>query len=286
MRLRGRPLLAPGRAALADSGLQRRDQRRPRRRRARAAACWWAWPSAPNSLDPALASSPRGAARRCWLAYTPPMTYRRAEGAAGHPAGAGPGRRPRRRRSTDSTAFRVPLPRRPDLLRRPAGAAPRDFPRACGASRALNPAARRALAGVEDVAGRRPHARGAHPAEGARPRASPTCWPRCGPRRCRRARRPATCRARRRRASGPTGSRPRTRGRAYVLARRRGFRLAGRARRATSTRSPARWCPTPRRRTSLTLEGELDVTQGEPPRAAPARRSAPSTSRATASSPR
>jgi peptide/nickel transport system substrate-binding protein len=37
---------------------------------------------APDSLDPALASSP-AARRAAWLAYTPPITYRRAEGQAG-----------------------------------------------------------------------------------------------------------------------------------------------------------------------------------------------------------
>jgi len=37
---------------------------------------------APDSLDPALASTP-AARRAAWLAYTPPITYRRAEGQAG-----------------------------------------------------------------------------------------------------------------------------------------------------------------------------------------------------------
>ncbi len=37
---------------------------------------------APNSLDPALASTP-AARRAAWLAYTPPLTYRRAEGESG-----------------------------------------------------------------------------------------------------------------------------------------------------------------------------------------------------------
>ncbi|NLT06332.1 MAG: hypothetical protein GXY03_08475 [Solirubrobacterales bacterium] len=36
----------------------------------------------PGSLDPALVDSPAGL-RAAWLAYTPPLTYRRAEGAAG-----------------------------------------------------------------------------------------------------------------------------------------------------------------------------------------------------------
>ena len=37
---------------------------------------------APDSLDPALASSPE-ALQALWLAYTPPLTYARAEGAKG-----------------------------------------------------------------------------------------------------------------------------------------------------------------------------------------------------------
>jgi peptide/nickel transport system substrate-binding protein len=37
---------------------------------------------APDSLDPALASTP-AARRTAWLAYTPPLTYRRVEGQAG-----------------------------------------------------------------------------------------------------------------------------------------------------------------------------------------------------------
>ena len=36
----------------------------------------------PNSLDPALASTP-AALRAAWLAYTPPLTYRRVEGSSG-----------------------------------------------------------------------------------------------------------------------------------------------------------------------------------------------------------
>jgi peptide/nickel transport system substrate-binding protein len=36
----------------------------------------------PDSLDPAVAGAP-GAREALWLAYTPPLTYARAEGAAG-----------------------------------------------------------------------------------------------------------------------------------------------------------------------------------------------------------
>jgi peptide/nickel transport system substrate-binding protein len=39
-------------------------------------------PVAPDSLDPALASTP-AARRTAWLAYTPPLTYRRVEGQGG-----------------------------------------------------------------------------------------------------------------------------------------------------------------------------------------------------------
>ena len=68
---------------------------------------------------------------------------------------------------------------------------------------------------------------------------------------------------------GRTGWRRRLPGGARTRStRRRGFRLAG-IPPATPTRWPARWCPTRNRRASQTLGGLLDVTQGEPPDAAP-----------------
>lgn len=100
---------------------------------------------APNSLDPALASTP-AARRTAWLAYTPPITYRRAEGQAGTelvpalaeelPEASDDGR-------TYSFAFRPRLRYSNGQVLR-AG----DFERAIARSLRLNPEAARAFDGI------------------------------------------------------------------------------------------------------------------------------------------
>ncbi len=121
----------------------------------------------PDSLDPALAASPE-ALQALWLAYTPPMTYRRAEGAKG--TQIVPGLAQSEAEPLDeSSAFRFTL--RPDLAYsdgRPVRAA--DVERAIRRSRALNPAARRAFSGNRGGRRERARAHSAHPPERARPR--------------------------------------------------------------------------------------------------------------------
>ena len=189
----------------------------------RAAACWWAWPRPPDSLDPALASSPE-ALQALWLAYTPPMTYRRAEGAQG--TQLMPGLAESKPESLEgATAFRFTL--RGDLTYsdgRPVLAA--DVPRAIRRSRALNPAARRALAGIEDIEvdeRRRTVRIELRTPDPEFPDLLTTLWTAPVP--------PGTPTRDLSRTPvagvGPYRLEARTRGRSYVLTRRRDFRLPG-----------------------------------------------------------
>jgi len=214
----------------------------------------------PNSLDPALASSPE-ALQALWLAYTPPMTYRRAEGAQG--SQLMPGLAESKPESLEgATAFRLTL--RDDLTYsdgRPVLAA--DVPRAIRRSRALNPAARRALAGIEgiEVDERRRTVRiQLRTPDPEFPDLLTTLWTAPVP--------PGTPTRDLSRTPvagvGPYRLEGRTRGRSYVLTRRRDFRLpgvpAGNADSVAGTVVASR-----NRRTNQTLAGLLDVTQGEPP---------------------
>ncbi len=103
----------------------------------------------PGSLDPALAASDE-ARQALWLAYTPPMTYRRVGGPQG--TQIVPGLAESDPESlAGATAFRFRL--RKDLAYsdgRPVLAA--DFERAVARSVVLNPRARRQLGGIRGVA--------------------------------------------------------------------------------------------------------------------------------------
>jgi peptide/nickel transport system substrate-binding protein len=216
--------------------------------------------AAPNSLDPARASNAE-ALQALLPVYTPPMTYRRAQGTAGTQvvpalADAAPAA------SVGFTTFRF---RFRDGLRYGDGRALRasDLPRALRRARALNPAARRALAGVQDVETDdrtrvvRILLRAPDPSF---PRVLAALWA---------APVPAGTPTRDLSGAPPPGIGPyrllgRRPGRAYVLARRRDFHLAGvPAGNVDSIGGVV--VPDVARRTSLTLKGELDVSQVEPP---------------------
>ena len=214
----------------------------------------------PDSLDPALAASPE-ALQALWLAYTPPMTYRRAEGAKGTqivPGLAQSEAEP----LNDSSVFRFTL--RPDIAYsdgRPVLAA--DVERAIRRSRAMNPAARRALSGIEgvDVNERERTVRIRLSAPDPEfPHLLATLWTAPVP--------PGTPTRDMSRSPvagiGPYRLEAPPRGRAYVLTRRRRFQLTGFP--AANVDSVAGTVVSNReRRTSQTLSGLLDVTQGEPP---------------------
>jgi peptide/nickel transport system substrate-binding protein len=262
VRLRGRPLLLLATLALlttvgcsGEIGGDRDDARK-------GGSVLVGLAQAPDSLDPALAANPE-ALEALVTAYTPPMTYRRVQGAAGTQvvpglADAAP------TSSSDFTAYRF---RFRDGLTYGNGRAVRasDFPRALHRARALNPAARRALAGVQAV-----HAddrtRGVRirltAPDPSFPRVLANLWaapvPPGTPIRDQSAHPPP--------GVGPYRLRGRERGRAYVLARRRGFHLASVPAGNVDSISGV-VVPDAARRTTLTLRGKLDVSQVEPPEA-------------------
>jgi len=214
----------------------------------------------PDSLDPALARSPV-ALQALWLAYTPPMTYRRAEDAQGTQLAPGlaesaPEADDQNREFTFTLRKNLSYSDGRPVL---AG----DVDRAIRRSRALNPDARRALAGIEDVAAdeRKREVRITLSVPDPEfPDLLTTLWTAPVP--------PGTPTRDLTRTPvagvGPYRLEAPTRGRAYVLTRRRGFRLSGvpagnvDSVAGTVVRDNAR-------RTSQTLSGLLDVTQGEPP---------------------
>ncbi len=214
----------------------------------------------PDSLDPALARSPV-ALRALWLAYTPPMTYRRAEGAAGTQLVPGLAESAP---EADDEKREFTFTLRKDLSYsdgRTVLAA--DVGRAIRRSRALNRAARSALANIESVAAdeRRREVRITLSVPDPEfPDLLATLWTAPVP--------PGTPTRDLTRAPvvgvGPYRLEAPTRGRAYVLTRRRGFRLPGVP--AGNVDSVAgSFVGDDARRTSQTLSGLLDVTQGEPP---------------------
>ncbi len=219
-----------------------------------------ALPERPDSLDPALARSPE-ALQALWLAYTPPMTYRRAEGAQGTQLVPGVAESAPKAEQ-DGSAFTFTL--RKGLTYsdgRPVMAA--DVRRAIRRSRALNPDARRALAGIEaidvDEPERTVRIRLGVP-DPEFPGLLATLWtapvPPGTPTRDL-SRTPAA-------GVGPYRLEPPQRGRSYVLTRRRGFRVQGIP--GGNVDSVAGTVVADRgRRTSQTLSGRMDVTQGEPP---------------------
>ena len=217
-------------------------------------------PERPDSLDPALARSPV-ALQALWLAYTPPLTYRRAEGAQGTQLAPGLAESaPDAEEGNRVFSFTL----RKGLKYsdgRPVLAA--DVGRAIRRSRALNPEARRALAGIEEVDAdertRTVRIRLGVP-DPEFPDLLATLWTAPVP--------PGTPTRDLTRTPvagvGPYRLEAPTRGRAYVLTRRRGFRLAGIP--AGNVDSVAgTLVPDRARRTRQTLRGLLDVTQGEPP---------------------
>ncbi|MGI8749285.1 MAG: ABC transporter substrate-binding protein [Thermoleophilaceae bacterium] len=217
-------------------------------------------PSGPDSLDPAVARSPE-ALQALWLAYTPPLTYRRAGGARGTEIVPGLAERMPEASAGDTTfrfTFRKGL-HYPDGRPLLAG----DFERAIGRARALNPPARRELSGVEDIVAdertRTVRIELAAP-DPAFPRLLASTWATpVGP----------GPPARDISSSPPAGIGPyrlkgSSRGRAYVLSRRRDFRLANVP--AGNVDSIAGVVVRDSsRRTNQTLRGRLDLTQGEPP---------------------
>jgi len=214
----------------------------------------------PDSLDPALAAAP-DALQALWQAYTPPMTYRRAEGAQGTQMVAGLAEAAPESMD-DGRTFRFKFRR--DLSYsdgRSVRAA--DFPRAVRRSRALNPQARALLSGIRsiEVNERTRAVRVELTAPDPEfPQLLTTLWTAPVP--------PGTP-TRDLSRTPPVGVGPyrlegRTRGRSYVLTRVRGFGLAnvpaGNVDSVTGTVAASA-----QRRTSQTLAGRLDVTQGEPP---------------------
>ena len=230
----------------------------------------------PDSLDPALAGSPQ-AIQALWLAYTPPMTYRRAEGAKGTRLVAGLAESAPESQDADTT-FRFRLRKglrysdgRPVL----AG----DFQRAVARSVVLNPKARLALGGIRGVDQYAADPRPRQAIDGIQvnerertvrieltapdpefPEQLATLWTAPVP--------PGTA-TRDLSRTPPAGVGPYrlegpARGRSYILSRVRDFRLAsvpaGKVDSVAGTVVRSRG-----RRTTQTLEGLLDITQGEPP---------------------
>ncbi len=232
----------------------------------------------PGSLDPATASSAE-ALQALRQAYTPPFIFRHVGGAAGTkivPALAAAAPQSEDGGATWVFGFRKRL-RYPDG--RPLLAS--DFERALQRALVLNPRAARALKGVVGAAAypRFPDARegifGVTVDEVKRtvrieltapdpgfPRLLTESWAAPVP--------PGTP-ARELRRSPPPGIGPYVLsrgapGRAYLLTRRRGFRLAGvPAGNVDSIEGTV--LPQRERRTKATLEGRVDVSEGEPPTA-------------------
>lgn len=211
----------------------------------------------PDSLDPAVASSPE-ALQALRLAYTPPLTYRHAAGAGGTQIVAGLAERVPEG-SADATSFSFTFR---DKLRYSDGRRLQasDFDRAIRRARALNPVARRELSGVGTiVADERtrtvrieldapdPGFPGLLAATWAAPVPAGTPLRETSP--------PGI---------GPYVPKRPGRGEVYEYSRRRGFRLpgvpAGNADAVTGVVVAG-----PARRMSQTLRGRLDLTQGEPP---------------------
>ena len=225
---------------------------------------------APDSMDPAVASSPE-ALRAVWLAHTPPLTYGRREGAAGT-------------RLVPGLAEKVPEPSEDGLtweftlrdgLRYSdeREVRPGDFERGIRRALVLNPRARRALARVEgiddrsamtDVPGisadgrtRRVRIDLERP-DPLLPYALASTWASPVPAGTPSRELPSVP------GVGPYVVDRRARGTAYVLTRRRSFDLPGIPRGNVDVIS-ARVVPTAAARTNAAIAGGLDAVQGEPP---------------------
>lgn len=235
-------------------------------------------PERPDSLDPAVASGAT-ALQALWLAYTPPVTFRHADGASGArivPALAAASPTESDHGMSVSFRFRSGL-RYSDG--RPVLAS--DFERALKRALVLNPVARRKLDGVD---GARAYARSPTPGRGiagiavddrARsvrieltapdpgfsrvlaalwaapvPPGTPATRPAVAP--------PA--------GIGPYTLRAASKGSGYVLTRRKAFSLPGVPAGNVDSISGT-VIPDLQRRTRATLAGRLDAVQGEPPTA-------------------
>lgn len=226
--------------------------------------------AAPDSMDPALASSPE-ALQAVWLAHTPPVTYARRAGAAGTRLVPGLAEEVPEA-SEDGLTWEFTLR---DGLRYSGGREVRasDFERGIRRAIALNPRVRRELARVEgigaalttgDVSGISADGRTGRvqidlerpdpllPYRLASTWASPV---------------PAGTPTRELAAVpgvGPYAVARRDRGTAYVLSRRREFELPGVPGGNVDVIS-ARVVPTAADRTAAAIAGGLDAVQGEPP---------------------
>ena len=214
-------------------------------------------PTAPDSLDPAVASSPQ-AVQALSLVYTPTLTYRRAEGAGGTEVVPGSGRGHARglRRGTDLDAHPA---QGPAVRGRPPVQAT-DFERGLRRALRLNAAAGAQLGAVvgareyarAGVAGRdirrrrgRRRARGGCGSGSRRlTPVSSTRWPQRGRRRCRPGVPMTDVSDRPPAGVGPYSLRRPRRGTAFVL-ERVGTSTSPASRPGTSTRSQAVSCPMP-----------------------------------------
>ena len=214
--------------------------------------------TAPDSMDPAVASSPE-ALQAVWLAHTPPLTFGRREGGAGTALVPG-------------LAEKVPEPSEDGLTWRfrlrdgqhysdERKVRATDVERGIRRARALNPSARRAFARVArisaDVRTRRVRIDLDRP-DPLLPYALASTW--ASPV-------PAGTPSRELRSVpgvGPYVVAPRTRGMAYVLTRRRSFDLPGIPRGNVDVIS-GRVVRSTTARTTGAIAGGLDAVQGEPP---------------------
>ena len=214
--------------------------------------------AAPDSMDPAMASSPE-ALQAVWLAHTPLLTYARRSGSAGT-------------RIVPGLAEKVPEPsedgltwvltlREGLLYSNGREVRARDFERAIRRARRLNPRVRRELARVDDISANdrtrririvldRPDSllpyRLASTWAAPVPSGTPTRELRSVP------------------GVGPYAVGRRARGTAYVLARRRDFDLPG-VPRGNVDVIAARVVPSAAARTSQAIAGGLDAVEGRPP---------------------
>jgi len=214
--------------------------------------------AAPDSMDPAVASSPE-ALQAVWLAHTPPLTYGRREGGAGTAVVPG-------------LAEKVPEPSEDGLtweftLREgltysdESEVRASDFERGIRRARALNPGARRAFARVRAISANERTRRVRIQLERPDPLlpyalASPWASPV-----------PAGTPSQELAAVpgvGPYVVARRERGTAYVLTRRRTLDLPGIPRGNVDVIS-ARVVPSATARVTAAIAGRIDAIQGEPP---------------------
>lgn len=214
--------------------------------------------AAPDSLDPALASSPE-ALQAVWLTHTPPVTYARRAGAAGTRLVPGLAEK-LPEASEDGLTWEFTLR---ENLRYSGGRSvrPSDFERGIRRARALNPRVRRELAGVVGISSDERTRRVQIDLESADPllpyRLAST-WASPVPRGTKTRELAAVP------GVGPYEFARRDRGTAYVLTRRREFELSGIPGGNVDVVA-ARVVPAAADRTAAAIAGGLDAVQAEPP---------------------